>query len=105
MRRISPGRDALEYGLLMTLFSAYTIGYGALCYLRLTPDENGNKRKFGVDLNKPLIMDGAFEEVQREFERAMGRRPPQLNGTNPGPTNNGGVRADNNNNNNNNNNS
>lgn len=59
----NPRREAIEYGILVTLTTAMAGAYGVILYLGMTPDENGKPRKLDkVDLTAPLDIKGAWEE-------------------------------------------
>ena len=61
----NPRRDAIEYGILVTLTTAMAGAYGVILYLGMTPDENGNPRKkMKVDLNEPVDIGAALRALR-----------------------------------------
>lgn len=61
----NPRRDAIEYGVLVTLTTMMAGAYGVIIYLGMTPDENGKPRKMEkVDLNAPVDIRGALRELR-----------------------------------------
>jgi len=61
----NPRRDAIEYGVLVTLTTMMVGAYGVMIYLGATPDENGKPRKLEkVDLNAPVDIQGALRELR-----------------------------------------
>ena len=61
----NPRRDAIEYGVLVTLTTMMVGAYGVIIYLGMTPDENGKPRKLEkVDLNAPFDLRGALRELR-----------------------------------------
>lgn len=61
----NPRRDAIEYGVLVTLTTMMVGAYGVMIYLGATPDENGKPRKLEkVDLNAPVDIRGALRELR-----------------------------------------
>mmetsp|Transcript_7059 Transcript_7059/g.9392 ORF Transcript_7059/g.9392 Transcript_7059/m.9392 type:complete len:94 (-) Transcript_7059:267-548(-) len=58
----SPRRDAIEYGILLTLGTLTTMAYGVMVYHYYVPDEDGKTRTLGkrVDLNAPIFGQGGL---------------------------------------------
>jgi hypothetical protein len=67
MVRGNPRRDALEYGMLMVCTTGLTAGLGLMLYMR-----NSSQGLEKVDLNAPFDMKGAFQELKRLREEAIG---------------------------------
>lgn len=61
MRRVNPRRDAIEYGVLMTLTTTMVAGLGMLLYVNRT--HPGGLPK--LDLDAPVDFKGAFRELQK----------------------------------------
>ena len=68
-RRGNPRRDALEYGVLLTVATSLSIGFGLLIYMKYNEDgENGRQR---LNLNAPVDFQQAWRELQ-SFGRGGG---------------------------------
>jgi len=64
-RMRNPRRDAIEYGILVTLTTVMAGAYGVILYLGMTPDENGNPRKkMKVDLNEPVDIGATLRALR-----------------------------------------
>jgi hypothetical protein len=63
--RGNPRRDAIEYGVLLTLGGAMVTGLGLMIYVRKT---TGLEK---LDLNAPLDFKGAWKELKGMRERII----------------------------------
>lgn len=64
MRRGNPRRDAIEYGLLLTLTTTMTAGLGLLLYVAKTLPEEGQQHP-RLNLDAPMDFKGAFRTLQQ----------------------------------------
>jgi hypothetical protein len=63
-RRGNPRRDAIEYGILLTVATSLSVGFGLLVYMKYNEDgENGPPRQ-RLDMNAPLDLQQAWRELQ-----------------------------------------
>jgi hypothetical protein len=58
----NPRRDALEYGVLITVATSMTVMFGIFAYIRCTEDPSNRQR---LDLNAPVNFGEAWRELQR----------------------------------------
>ena len=65
MRRVNPRRDALEYGILMTLGTAMVGAMGLMLFAEKPKDRK-------LDLDKPLDFQQLWKEVQSIRYRESG---------------------------------
>jgi hypothetical protein len=58
----NPRRDALEYGVLLTVATSMTVVFGIFAYIRCTEDPSNRQR---LDLHAPVNFGQAWRELQR----------------------------------------
>lgn len=61
----NPRRDAIEYGVLLTLSTVMAGAMGLMIYLRKTPMEDGTPRKLEtIDLDAPVDFARIWKELK-----------------------------------------
>mmetsp|Transcript_23768 Transcript_23768/g.22805 ORF Transcript_23768/g.22805 Transcript_23768/m.22805 type:complete len:95 (+) Transcript_23768:164-448(+) len=66
MRGRNPRRNALEYGVLISLATGMTCAYGVMIYVFSTPGQDGKARDLRkVDLNAPVSLGEMWRELTR----------------------------------------
>eukprot|EP00555_Chaetoceros_dichaeta_P010553 CAMPEP_0198256982 /NCGR_PEP_ID=MMETSP1447-20131203/6764_1 /TAXON_ID=420782 /ORGANISM="Chaetoceros dichaeta, Strain CCMP1751" /LENGTH=96 /DNA_ID=CAMNT_0043943759 /DNA_START=131 /DNA_END=421 /DNA_ORIENTATION=- len=62
----NPRRDAVEYGILLTLSTAMAGAMGLMLYLKKTPAQDGTSRRLQkIDLDAPVDFAGTWKELKK----------------------------------------
>ena len=91
VRAMSPRRDAIEYGVLVTLASGMAAAYGILIAYTSRREPDGERRRLPrVDLDEPVDLAAAWEDLKAEVGAMLrparpGPAPPAGPGDPAGP--------------------
>lgn len=64
-RRGNPRRDALEYGILLTVATSLSVGFGLLVYMKYNEGGEGAPPRQRLNLNEPVDLQRAWQELQQ----------------------------------------
>lgn len=70
-RRGNPRRDAIEYGILLTVATSLSVGFGLLVYMKYNEGGEGDPPRQRLNLNTPVDLQQAWKELQ-QYGRGFG---------------------------------
>lgn len=62
--RGNPRRDALEYGVLLTVATSLSVAFGLLVYMKYNEDGENAPPRQRLNLNAPVDLQQAWRELQ-----------------------------------------
>jgi len=62
--RGNPRRDALEYGILLTVATSLSVGFGLLIFMKYNEDGENAPPRQRLNLNAPVDLQQAWRELQ-----------------------------------------
>lgn len=62
--RGNPRRDALEYGILLTVATSLSVGFGLLIFMKYNEDGENSPPRQRLNLNAPVDLQQAWRELQ-----------------------------------------